>query len=162
MQGSTTAETERSTSRRRYLGWLAVGALTAMLVLGATGGVAVAATSLHQDTPISWDDPGFQGSEDECESADLAPGEVLWHFVLVQTTSGAVGSPLTATFSSGVEVEGAYKKSGPVLHWNITTGETTLLSASTTATGRMLNLSHICSGGETTTTTTVTTVSETS
>jgi hypothetical protein len=141
-------------STRRRLVWLAVGALAAMLMLGTATGAVLAATNLHQDTPISWDDGGFQ---DDCDDADLAPGEVLWHFVLVQTNDPLAGSFVSATFSDGsTEQEDAYKKSGKVLHFNIVTGQVDLESAFTNRNGRHLNLSHICVGEETTTTTTET------
>ena len=145
--------------RRRLgtLAWLALASLLAIFALGSTGGAALAVgTNLNQTTPIAWNAVAFQGDEEECADADLAPGEVLWHFVLVQTT--AASGTLTATFDTGVVVQPSSFKTGSTLHFFITTGEATLLAASTDVSGKLLNLSHICSGGEiTTTTTTITT-----
>jgi len=142
--------------RLRTLGWVGLASIIGLIVLGSTGGAVLAAgTTLHQTTPISWDAVAFQGDDEECASADLEPGEVLWHFVLVQTS--AASGTLTATFDTGVVVVGSTKNSGGVLHFDITTGHATLLGASTDVSGKLLNLSHICSGGERTTTTTTTT-----
>ena len=77
------------------------------------------------------------------------------------TQTSAASGTLTATFGSGVVVQPSSKKTGGTLHFYITTGQTTLLGASTDVTGRNLNLSHICSGTEITTTTTTTTVTTT-
>jgi hypothetical protein len=139
-------------STRRRLAWLSVGALAAMLMLGSATGAVLAATSLHQSTPIAWNASGFA---DDCDDANLAPGQVLWHFVLVQTNDPLGGSTLTANFSAGgQQIVNAYKKSGKVLHFNVITGQVSLTSASTNRNGRHLNLSHICAGEETTSTTT--------
>jgi hypothetical protein len=142
--------------RFRVLTWFAIASLVALFVLGSTGSAALAVgTTLNQTPPISWDAVAFQGDEEECAAADVAPGSVLWHFVLTQTS--AASGTLTATFASGVVVQPSSFKTGNTLHFFITTGQTTLLAASTDVTGRNLNLSHICSGDEITTTTTTTT-----
>lgn len=146
----------KTTTRRpavRALIWLAVGSLVAVIMLGTTGASAlgVVGTSLSQDTPISFDDPEFQGTEDEC--ADTPAG--TWHFVLVQTS--AASGTLTATFESGaVFVVGSTKKTGSTLHFDVPAGDDTLTGASTDVVGKLLLLSHICGGGTTTTTVTTT------
>ena len=135
----------------RVIAWLAIGLLVAFLTLGSLRGTVhgVVGTSLHQTTPISWDDPEFQGTEEECAEVDLAAGQVLWHFVLVQTN--AASATLTAEFEDeGTVTTPSYKKSGKVLHFNIITGQDTLWGASTDAVGELLNLSHICSNGTST------------
>jgi hypothetical protein len=67
---------------------------------------------------------------------------------LVQTTAVNSGE-LTATFQNAGTITVTYsKQSGGVLHWNIITPtDDILLSASTTADGGQLNLSHVCGGG---------------
>ena len=139
---------------RRMLAIAAVAAIALSLAL--TMRVALA-NDLHQadDTPISWDDPNFQGTADECKDANLDPGEVLWHFVHTMTDGGDLASQLDAEFDSdGPRTAAGYSNgngSAQVMY-DIITGEDSLLSASddieNTADGGLLNLSHICFGGE--------------
>ena len=154
-------ETQTTKSRRRGLKalmWLGVASLVAVYVFGtaSVGALAVVGTSLHQTPPISSDDAEFQ------EDCDPGSGNVLWHFVLVQTAASS--GTLTATFdTAGVVVVGSTKKTGGTLHFDVVTaGADTLLGASTDAVGKLLNLSHICSGDTTTTTTSTSTSTSTS
>jgi hypothetical protein len=103
-------------------------------------------TSLNQTPPISSDDAQFQGSDEDCADAGLAPGEVLWHFVLTQTDADT--AQLDASFASAGDISvDSYKKTGSTLHFAIITPTAdTLLSAWTAAVGGNLNLSHICQG----------------
>jgi hypothetical protein len=108
---------------------------------------AVTGTNLHQTPPIAWNDQSFQGSADDCKDADLDAGQVLWHFVLVQTDADS--GTLSATFdTAGAVSTPSYKNTGGVLHFAVITGHDTLLGASTDAVGGLLNLSHICGGPE--------------
>jgi hypothetical protein len=149
----------------RGLGWVAIASLLAIGMLASSSGASLvsavaAVTSLHQTPPIASTDPEFQGSIDECAGLNLPAGQVLWHFVLTQTTAPLAGSLLHATFSGGggdVDNWPAYKKSGGVLHWSIITVAGSLDGAHTNRAGRWLNLSHICQGPPVTTTTTTTT-----
>jgi hypothetical protein len=158
------------TTRRslRGLMWVALASLLAIGMLAtASGGTLVSATAnvtnLNQTPPIASTDPNFQGDAGECEGANLSAGQVLWHFVLTQTSAGTAGSILHATFSSGQDIEVvAYKKAGGVLHWEIITGATSLTGAHTNRAGRNLNLSHICQGPPETTTTETTSTETTS
>lgn len=158
-------DTKPTRTRRlsaRALGWAVVGSLIAFALLGSTSGAALAVvgTTLQQTPPISSDDPAFQGDEEECAGADLGAGQVLWHFVLVQTS--ATTGTLTVTFqNAGTFSVPSTKKTGGTLHFDVITGEDTLLGASTDVVGKLLLLSHICSGGTTTTTTTTETTTET-
>lgn len=155
-------EASTTPTRRRALGWAAVGSITALLMLGsASGALAVlGGNTLNQTPPISSDDVNFQGSEEECEGTPA--GSVIWHFVLTKTTAGT-SALLEAVFASGTVTQSADVKTGQTLHWYFTTSAPeTLLGASTNATGNNLNLSHICNGGETTTTTTETSTTSTS
>ena len=160
MQESTTTQTPRR--RARTLGWALAGSVVALLMLGSMGGASVLAAlggnQLNQTPPISSDDVNFQGDEEEC--AGTPAGSVVWHFVLTKTA--AADADLEAVFASGTVTQSADFKTGTTLHWFITTdAPETLLGASTDATGKNLNLSHICNGGETTTTTTETTTTDT-
>jgi hypothetical protein len=87
----------------------------------------------------------FQQGED-CDSLDLEPGSVLWHFVL--TDPAATSGNLTATFETAGTI-GPVANGDPqeatVLHFYITTPtDDKLLSASTDVSGGNLNLSHTC------------------
>jgi hypothetical protein len=143
--------------------WLAITALVTVGLLGvsARNNPVLASTSLHQTPPIAWNATGFEG--DDCAALGLDPGEVAWHFVLVQTSAGVAGSTLTATFTDATQNQtvNATKKTGGTLHFFVFTNQTTLLSAITNRDGFRLNLSHICAGTETTTETITTTVSGT-
>jgi hypothetical protein len=149
-------------ARLKVLGWVALASMLALVALGPTAGGATASTSLNQTPPISSVDVGLPLTDPECIDETVAAGQVLWHFVLTQTTAG-VGTILTVEFDEdGVINSPATKKTGGTLHWYIyTSGDDTLLSASTTANGGKLNLSHVCSGGTLTTTTTTTTTTST-
>jgi hypothetical protein len=140
----------------KVLGWVALASMLAVAILGPAAGGASAVPSgtlLHQTPPISWNAAGFE--DEDCGA--VGAGQVLWHFVLVQTTA-TTPSRMVAFFQNAGRVEVySYKNSGGVLHFNVTTGQDTLLSASTVAVGRWLNLSHICVGPPLTTTTTTTT-----
>jgi hypothetical protein len=144
--------------RLRLLLWLALAGVLALVILGPSAAGVAGATQLAQTTPISSDAVAFQGDEGECAGLDLDPGEVVWHFVLVQTSAPVAGSTLTATFANaGTVTVSATNKTGSTLHFFVSTGVDTLLGASTNVNGGRLNLSHICSGGTTTTTTTTAT-----
>ena len=135
----------RTIATSRAAGWIAAASLVGSALLGPAA-AAVSANDLHQTPPISWDASGY-GDED-CPV--LEPGQVLWHFIQNQVGDEDASGTLTATFTDAgkVEVE-SYKKSGPVLHWQIITGHDTLLDASTDVdSDGNFNLSHICVGPE--------------
>ncbi len=162
MEHPVSLSPQRTRRRLRVLAWVALASMLAVVTLGPSAAGALAATSLHQTPPISSAAPAFQGDLDECAGLNLAAGQVLWHFVLVQTADSLAGSTLTATFTNaGTITVNAYKKSGGVLHFNVTTGADTLTGASTNRNGKWLNLSHICQGPPLTTTTTSTTTTST-
>jgi hypothetical protein len=104
----------------------------------------------HNADGISWDDPAFQGTDKDCEGADLQPGEVLWHFVHTGTDSGDLPSELTAEFDvAGVKTADGFVNGNSIVMYEIITGEDTLLSASDDIVNDgKLNLSHICSNTE--------------
>lgn len=162
MEAPVILSPRRARRRLRLLGWVALASMLALAVLAPSAGGAGAitvGTNLHQTPPISSTDPAFQGDTTECAGLNLAAGQVLWHFVLVQTTAPLAGSQLHATFTSGSITVDAAKKSGGVLHFNVITGADTLTGAYTNAIGKLLNLSHICQGPPVTTTTTTSTTS---
>ena len=167
MEASVLLSPQRKRRRLRVLGWVALASMLGVVILGPSAGGAgavTAATNLHQSTtpPISSTDPAFQGSIEDCQGLNLSAGQVLWHFVLVQTTAEIPGSFLHATFSTAGPITVlAYKKSGGVLHFSVITGADSLTGAHTNRTGKWLNLSHICQGPPLTTTTTTTTTTAT-
>ena len=86
----------------------------------------------------------FQQGED-CDTLDLEPGSVLWHFVL--TDPDASSGNLTATFETAGEitVPNGEPLEANVLHFYITTPTDDVLEgASTDVDGGNLNLSHTC------------------
>ena len=126
--------------------WLAITALVtfALIAVSARANQVFAAETLNQTIPAG----GIVPSNDaeECGDVDLDAGQVLWHFVLTQTTAGT-GTILHVTFSDGSSQNvGATRKTGGTLHWYVYTGNVNLTGASTTATGGNLNLSHVCVG----------------
>jgi hypothetical protein len=146
----TTHSAKAGIFSRRLLAVAATAGLTLSLAL--TMGVAMA-NDLHQDTGdtgIAWNDPGFQGSADDCANANLDPGQVLWHFVHTQTGSGDLPSTITAEFdTAGTLHADGYVNGNSIVMYNIITGQDSLLSASDSIQNDgLLNLSHICSGGE--------------
>jgi hypothetical protein len=153
----------------RGLGWVAIASLLAVGMLASSSGASVvsavdAVTSLAQTPPIASTDPEFQGTLEECAGEVIPAGQVLWHFVLTQTSAPLAGSFLHATFSGGggdVDNWAAEKKSGSVLHWEIITVAGSLEGAHTNRAGARLNLSHICQGATETTTSTTTTTTTT-
>jgi hypothetical protein len=145
----TTHTAKAGTFSRRMLAVAATAAITASLAL--TMGVALA-NDLHQadQLPISWNDPAFQGSGAGCDA--LEPGQVLWHFIHTGTDGSDLPATLTAEFQDAgvVTADGASNQNGTaVVSYTIITGEDTLLSASDSINDdNLLNLSHICNGGE--------------
>ena len=111
------------------------------------------AVEIGQDLPIPSDSSEHQGSDAECAEADVEAGQVLWHFIINQSTSTT--QTLTVEFeNAGIFTEGPSQVSpdndtaGPwTLHYEFITGSPdTLLSASSSGDGN-LRLSHICDGG---------------
>jgi hypothetical protein len=133
---------------RRMLAVAATAAITLSLAL--TMGVAMA-NDLHQDPGdgIAWNDPAFQGSDEDCAGLNLDPGQVLWHFIHTKTGAGDLPATLDATFDvAGPQQADGYVNGNSVVQYEIITGEDSLLSASDSIVNDgMLNLSHICSGG---------------
>ena len=106
------------------------------------------AVEIGNDLPITSGDAEFQGSDTECAEADAQPGQVVWHFIINQSTTD--DQTVTATFqNAGTITLGPDKVVDAfVLHYNFTTGSPdTLLSASSSGTTGNLVLSHICDGG---------------
>lgn len=105
------------------------------------------AVEIGNDLPISSDSAEFQGSEEECAEADVEAGQVLWHFII--NNSSTDDQTLTVMFqNAGTMTQGPDKVVDEfVLHYNFTTGSPdTLLSAVSSGDGN-LRLSHICDGG---------------
>lgn len=130
-----------------------LAALTAALALVLLVAAPALAQDLHQTPPIPWnatqdaDGNPIEQSCSEDELALLGEGDVLWHFVGHFSTD--VGVTMDATFSDGTTFTNEpWDKSADTfeLHWDLITGQTTLLSASvnTDTSTDGFNLSHIC------------------
>jgi hypothetical protein len=146
----TTRTAKAGSISRRMLAVAAVAAITLSLAL--TMRVALA-NDLNQDPGqdgISWDDPAFQGSDEDCANAGLEPGQVLWHFIHTGTDSSDLPSELTAEFAdAGVVKADGFVNGNSVVMYNIITDQDSLLSASDDIQNDgNLNLSHICSNSE--------------
>ena len=130
---------------------LITAALVSMgLVINSRVGFASSAIACNTNLKQAHVGANSDTFSQDCDgSENLAPGEVLWHFVLVQTTSGGINSQLTACFqNAGCQTVSAAKVVGGVIHFNIITPTAdVLLSACTDAVGASLNLSHVCGGG---------------
>jgi hypothetical protein len=125
-----------------------LAALVAALAMTLLISVPALAVDITNPVPISSDAAGFQGTAGECAEFNVQPGQVVWHFILNQ--SSTYDQTLTATFqTAGTITVSPYKVlDSYVLHYKITTGSPdTLLSASTSGTTGNLQLSHICNGG---------------
>jgi hypothetical protein len=106
------------------------------------------AVEIGNDLPITSGDAEFQGSEAECEEADAQPGQVVWHFIINQSSTD--DQTVTATFQNAGTITQSPDKVVDtfVLHYDFTTGSPdTLLSASSSGSTGILVLSHICDGG---------------
>jgi len=122
-------------------------ALLAAFGLVLTFAGTALATGLQQETPISWDALEHQGTLEECEADELEyglqPGDVLWHFILIDGESA--GGTLTAEFDIAGTKTDEGSTTGNATHFVVITGEDSLESASTDVDGDRLVLSHICS-----------------
>jgi hypothetical protein len=110
---------------------------------------SIAGTDLHA-SQVGASSDNFTSECSSDELSQISDGEVLWHFVLVQTTALNTGALRAEFDSAGVTSPdvGYLKFVGGVVHWDvITPSSDTLLNASTDADGAILNLSHVCGGG---------------
>ena len=131
-------------------------AILATLSLALLIAAPALAAPLTNDVPISSDDAEdieeFEGTPAECADlpdgvAPAGPGEVLWHFVVNQSSTD--DQTVTAEFeTAGIMTQGPDKVVDAfVLHYYFRTGSPdTLLSASSSGDGN-LQLSHFCNGG---------------
>jgi hypothetical protein len=116
-----------------------------LTVAAVYAGVALAAVSVNLHGPhVGASSMTFQGGSDE------AVESVLWHFVLNGLEKDSTPGTITVVFGdAGSKTATAYKVSGGVQHFNVTTpGHDTLLGASAvveseTADGLKLLLSHV-------------------
>ena len=134
----------------RVTAWLVITAVVAFALLAATGGEPDGARDDHHppDAADLRELHAYAGSDEECSKFDLDAGEAVWHFVLTQTSAG-VGTILNVQFDGGAwQTSAATRKTGGTLHWYVfTSGASQLTGAWTSANGGNLNLSHVCSGG---------------
>lgn len=131
--------------RRAFLSVIAALALTLVAVGSAF------AVGITNPLPISSD--SFQeGSATDCTFTDEIHGgtvtvgedQVLWHFVINQSTTN--NQTLSATFTTaGVKSGTLYKVvDSYVLHYYIITGDPDTLTAASSSGDGMLQLSHVC------------------
>jgi len=137
-------------NKTKNIGWLIAAGLLGAALIAPSAAFAIDGSN-EKDGGIAWNDPDFQGSAEDCEGADLAPGEVLWHFVQTNVADEVASGNLWVTVTAvqgEVGPVASYKKSGKVLHWAVISPETTLLEWRSDVGGDgNLNLSHICYGG---------------
>jgi hypothetical protein len=130
-------------SRHTIRAAIATAIVTVALFVG--GKTALADTGLHQTPPITAE----QATQD-CGDATVADGTTLWHFVLTQTEANSGLLSVTFTNPVYVAVYPSIANPGSTLHWNVYTASGAVLqSASSSVDGDLLNLSHTCIGGPT-------------
>ena len=133
---------------RRLAAALAALSLSLLLV-----SPAFADTLTVPEGGYDWNDASKQGSADECDDVTLEAGQVLWHFIVNQSSTNDatldadfaddlydVDDMPPTSFSPEKDMADHY-----TLHYVIITSQTTLLSASSTGDGN-IQLSHICAG----------------
>jgi hypothetical protein len=121
-----------------------LGALGLMLLIAAPA----LAVDLNQHLPISSDDAGYQGTETECADADLEAGQVLWHFVINQSSTN--NQTITLTFANaGTDTYSPTKVVDTyLLQYDVyTSSGDTLTAATSSGNDGTFVLSHICNGG---------------
>jgi hypothetical protein len=121
-------------------------AAIAALLLVALAAPAALAVEGNQNFPLTWNDPEFLNSAEECEDEvatyNVGPGQVLWHFV--QTQPAADSGNLTINGEVGPIA--SVDSPANVLHWYVVTDAsfTTITSLSSDVDGGNLVLSHTC------------------
>jgi hypothetical protein len=135
--------------RSTFASLTVIAAAAAFMVFLVSGAFA---NTLHQTTPISW-----QNFTQECTGNEtLDSGQVLWHFVHTGTTGADLPSTLTATFTDGTNTytltAAGYSNGGGsaiVMYDVITPSSYSLISptSDTISNDGLLNLSHVCPGG---------------
>jgi hypothetical protein len=145
--------------RRALVGIVVAVAVTVVALLAAAGAGAIATIpdNTYLFGPHQNADSTTFKHEGDC--SDLAPGQVLWHFVLPQTVDEN-GGQLEAVFQLAGQIGPVdmTKHVGGVIHWDVVTNsDDVLLDAWTDATSdapsqppdtnRQIRLSHVCGGG---------------
>jgi hypothetical protein len=144
---------------RKLWAILGAGVLTLAVVSVA---MALELKEAHRGVTIGWDengDPfatGFDGvNAAECQGEDLAPGEILIHFVQTQAVAGAAGTNLLDVDFTGAPdandvVEDGIQ--GGNVDWfvGVTSdgGDVTIVTANSNIDGGQLVISHICVGDQ--------------
>jgi hypothetical protein len=141
--------------------WAILGA--SVLTLGVVSvAMALELKEEHRGVVIGWDengDPFVDGFDkvnaEECVGEDLAPGEILIHFVQTQAVPNPAGQNLL-----DVEFDGAPDQTGVVedgiqgsnVDWFVGTtsdgGDITIVTANSNIDGGQLVISHICVGDQ--------------
>jgi hypothetical protein len=136
-------------------------AVAAVALLAAAGASAIGTPTIPDNTYLFGPHQGADSMtfKHEGDCSDLAPGQVLWHFVLPQTVDEN-GGQLEAVFQLAGQIGPVdmTKHVGGVIHWDVVTNsDDILLDAWTDATSdapsqppdtnRQIRLSHVCGGG---------------
>lgn len=139
--------------------WAILGA--GVLTLGVVSvAMALELKEAHRGIVIGWDangDPFVDGFDkvnaEECAEEDLAPGEILIHFVQTQAVAGAAGTNLLDVDFDGAPdandvVEDGIQ--GSNVDWFVGAtsdgGDITIVTANSNIDGGQLVISHICVG----------------
>jgi hypothetical protein len=159
-KGSTASGRPRRGRRRIVAAGVAL-VVTAIALLAASAAGAIGTPNIAANTYLFGPHQNASSLtfKHEGDCSNLEPGQVLWHFVLPQTTVENSGE-LEALFQNALQVGPVTmtKHVGGVIHWDvITSGDDVLLDAWTDAvsdapsqppdTNRRIRLSHVCGGG---------------
>jgi hypothetical protein len=140
--------------------WAILGASVLTLSV-ATVALAIELKEEHQGITISWDENGaavVEGFDDgkvngeECEGADLAVGEITFHFVQSPTSSDS--GTLDVDFTGANDVSGLASSGGQGMQvdWDVdvvATADTVVLNtANSSISDGELRVSHICVGDQ--------------
>lgn len=112
--------------------------------------VPVFANPLAQTIPDGGIVAGDFDGGDECDTAEVGDGEILWHFVHTGTDASDLPATITVEFSDGSSqtVDGFVNGSSVVMYNVISVQDVNLTSAEDTIVNDgLLNLSHTCTGG---------------
>jgi hypothetical protein len=124
-------------------------AAIAALLLVALAAPAALAVETKQSYPLTWNDPDFLNTVEECEEDvakwNVGPGEVLWHFV---QTPDKGESPASGNLFINETVGPIASVDSPanVLHWYVVqpASFTTITKLESDVDGGNLVLSHTC------------------
>jgi hypothetical protein len=119
-------------------------AVLASTLLVALVAPAAFAIETHQEYPLTWNDPEFLNTVEECEEDvakyNVQPGEVLWHFVQTDPAKDSGNLFINVEIGPIASVDSP----AAVLHWYVVTPAsfTTITKLESDVDGGKLVLSH--------------------